>query len=55
MKPKAKIDFFIDNRFYSKGDEVKEQYEAIVKLNEKGFIEPLTYKQLQELKNMKEE
>lgn len=52
---KAKKDFSINGRFYFIGDEVAEEYEKIVKLNEKGLIEPLTTKQLYELKNKKEE
>lgn len=49
MKPiKAKIDFFHKNIFYGAGDEVKvETKEELVKLNEKGFIEPLDYKDIQ--------
>lgn len=49
MKPiKAKKDFFLNEIFYGKGDEVKvETKEDLVKLNEKGFIEPLTIKDIQ--------
>ena len=44
---------------YIAGDEIKtKSYEAIVKLNEQGFIEPLEYKDLvlikRELDNPKE-
>ena len=40
-------DFVADGENYIVGDEIKtNNYEAIVKLNEKGFIEPLTYKDL---------
>lgn len=47
MKIIAKIDFVANNEQYIKGDEIKGlTYEQIVKLNEKGFIEPLTYKDL---------
>ena len=43
----AKKDFEANGVFYIKGDEVKTRnYDAIVKLNEKGFIEPLDYKDL---------
>ena len=50
---KAKKDFSINGKFYFIGDEIAEEYEEIVRLNEKGFIEPLTTKQLFELKNKK--
>ena len=47
MKIIAKIDFTTLSGNYVKGDEIKGlTYEQIVKLNEKGFIEPLTYKDL---------
>lgn len=47
MKIIAKIDFIANNVQYIKGDEIKGlNYNQIVKLNEKGFIEPLTYKDL---------
>lgn len=47
MKIIAKIDFVANNEQYIKGDEIKGlTYDQIVKLNEKGFIEPLTYKDL---------
>ena len=40
-------DFTAGNEEYLAGDEIKtKSYEAIVKLNEKGFIEPLNYKDL---------
>ena len=43
----AKIDFSANGEYYIKGDELdKLTYEQIVKLNEKGFIEPLNYKDL---------
>lgn len=43
----AKIDFTTDNEQYIAGDEINNlSYKQIVKLNEKGFIEPLTYKDL---------
>ena len=55
----AKIDFSSNIGNYIKGDEIKNlTYEQIVKLNEKGFIEPLEYKDLvlieRELKNKEE-
>jgi hypothetical protein len=56
----AKIDFEANGETYIAGDEIKNKnYEAIVKLNEKGYIEPLTYKDLvliqRELKETKKE
>jgi hypothetical protein len=55
----AKINFTSNIGNYIKGDEIKNlTYEQIVKLNEKGFIEPLEYKDLvlieRELKNKEE-
>ncbi len=44
----AKIDFTLKGKFYSKGDEVKGTYEQIAKLNEKGYIEPLTRKEMEQ-------
>ena len=56
----AKIDFTSNIGDYVVGDEIKDlTYEQIVKLNEKGFIEPLNYKDLilikRELNKKKEE
>lgn len=49
MKPIAKIDCQINGIFYSKGDEIKvENEEQLQKLNERGFIEPLNQKQIQD-------
>lgn len=43
----AKKDFTANGTDYIVGDEINtNNYEAIVRLNEKGFIEPLTYKDL---------
>lgn len=43
----AKIDFTTNIGDYIAGDEITGlTYEQIVKLNEQGFIEPLTYKDL---------
>lgn len=43
----AKIDFNSNVGNYVAGDEIKGlTYEQIVKLNEKGFIEPLDFKDL---------
>ena len=49
MKPiKAKVLFSHKGILYEAGDEVKvETKEELVKLNEKGFIEPLTFKDIQ--------
>ena len=54
----AKIDFIANDTQYIKGDEITGlTYEQIVKLNEKGFIEPLDYRDLvlikRELENKK--
>lgn len=58
MKPiKAKKDFTIGEEFFVIGDTIepnKYNYEQIVKLNEKGFIEPLNRKDLMEIKNSKD-
>jgi hypothetical protein len=56
----AKKDFVINNVAYIKGDEVNIKDISVVrKLNEKGFIEPLNFKELvileRELNNKKEE
>ena len=43
----AKIDFSANDKYYIKGDEITGlTYIQIVKLNEKGFIEPLEYRDL---------
>lgn len=58
MKPIAKIDCQINGIFYNKGEEIPiENKEQLQKLNEKGFIEPLTQKQIQDYfkNNIKEE
>lgn len=49
MKPiKAVKEFSLNGKFYSKNDivEIKNK-EDLIKLNEKGFIEPLTIKDIQ--------
>lgn len=56
----AKIDFTANGKNYIVGDEIEDlTFEQIVKLNEKGYIEPLEYKDLvlieRELKKNKEE
>lgn len=52
MKPIAKINCQLNGIFYDKGDEIEvNNIEQLRKLNEKGFIEPLTQKQIQEYFN----
>ena len=58
MKIIAKVDFSTNIGDYVKGDEITGlNYEQVVKLNEKGLIEPLNYKDLvlvkRELENPK--
>lgn len=49
MKPIAKIDCQINGIYYAKGDEIEvNNKEQLSRLNEKGFIEPLTQKQIQD-------
>ena len=49
MKPIAKINFQFNGVFYDKGDEVEvTTKEQLVKLNEKGFINSLTPKEIQD-------
>lgn len=44
----AKKDFTLNGVAYEKGDEVRVKDKSeLVSLNEKGFIEPLTLKQIQ--------
>lgn len=50
---KAKINFTLNGKFYAKGDEVEGNHEQIAKLNELGYIEPLTRKELEEYKEVK--
>lgn len=48
MKLIAKKNFSINGTFYNKGDEVKvDTKNQLVKLNELGFIEPLSAKDIQ--------
>lgn len=59
MKIIAKVDFSSNKGDFMKGEEIKElTYEQIVKLNEKGLIEPLSFKDLilikRELENKEE-
>lgn len=51
MKIIASQDFTLGGEFYFAGDEVKiKDFDKIVKLNEKGFINPLTLKELVQIK-----
>lgn len=55
----ARVNFTLNNVNYVKNDEIKNlNYYQIVKLNEKGFIEPLKYEDLvlikRELENKEE-
>lgn len=49
MKPiKARVLCSYKGAWYEAGDEIKvETKEDLIKLNEKGFIEPLTFKDIQ--------
>lgn len=52
---KATEDFVLNGIAYEKDDEVNvKTKEELVKLNEKGFIEPLTLKQIQNFKEREE-
>lgn len=58
MKPIAKKDCQVNGIYYEVGEEIKiDNKEQLHKLNEKGFIEPLTPKQIQDYfkNNIKEE
>lgn len=49
MKAIAKKDCKVDDMYYSKGEEIKvNSTEQLIKLNELGFIEPMTMKQIQD-------
>ena len=49
MKQIAKINCKFDGVYYDKGDEIEvKTKEQLIELNEKGFIEPLTPKQIQD-------
>ena len=50
MKIIAKVNFTSNKGRYVKGDEITNlSYRQIAKLNELGYIEPLTYKDLVEI------
>jgi len=49
MKPIAKLACKVNGVYYDKGDEIDvRNKEQLIKLNEKGFIEPLSPKQIQD-------
>ena len=52
---KVKRDFSLNGKYYFAGDEIDGTYEEISMLNEKGYIEPLTLKELQEYRKPKKE
>lgn len=52
---KVKKDFTLNGKYYFVGDEINGTYEEIAKLNEKGYIEPLTLKELQEYRKPNKE
>lgn len=55
MKPIATQNIVFNGTYYEKGDEVKvESKEALIKLIEKGYIEPLTMKEIQNFGNKPE-
>lgn len=48
MKLICKKDFTLGEKYYEKGDEVEvASKEQLILLNEKGFIEPLTRKEIE--------
>ena len=49
---KIKQDFSVDGKFYFAGDTLEDKipYETLTKINEKGYIEPLTLKELTQYK-----
>ena len=50
---KAKIDFILNGKFYEENNEIELdgiKFEEVIKLNEKGYIYPLTTKELYEIK-----
>lgn len=48
MKPVATTNFNLSGKFYEKGDEVDiKSQDELIRLNEKGFIRPLTAKEIQ--------
>lgn len=57
MKPIAKKDCKINNVYYDKGDEIKVDNKGqLLKLIEKGFVEPMSMKDIQNFdKKIKEE
>ena len=50
---KAKIDFILNGKFYEENKKIELdaiKFEEVIKLNEKGYIYPLTTKELYEIK-----
>ena len=49
---KAKKDFTIGSNFYAKNDVISniKDIDLIIRLNEKGFIEPLNRKEIEEIR-----
>lgn len=52
---KVRTNFSLNGKYYFAGDEIDGTYEEIAKLNEKGYIEPLTLQELQEYRKPKKE
>lgn len=49
MKPVLRIDCKIDDVYYNKGDEIEvKDKDRLIYLNERGFIEPMTMKEIQD-------
>lgn len=49
MKPTLRIDCRIDDIYYEKGDEIEvKDKDKLIYLNERGFIEPMTMKEIQD-------
>lgn len=49
MKPKARKEFSMNGIFYTAGDEVKvKNIDELIRLNERGFIDPMTMKDIQD-------
>jgi hypothetical protein len=56
MKPKVKKSFQLNGVFYDQGEEINvDSKEQLIKLNELGFIEPLTQKEIQDYFRLKED
>lgn len=54
MKIIAAIDFTLKGKLYEKGKEVKvSSKEELIRLNERGFIEPLSFDEIKNYKKRK--